>query len=335
MVRKVNIRKTSDPRAHRSPWQVRWRTSDGRYPNRCFRTRSIATDYAAKIQAELNAEVIGSAHGLEWRELTDRFIEARRADRLADSTIKIYAEVAAEFGQINSYPLTTQITIRHIDRYKLELTANTPATINKKLRHLSAILNWAKKRGYLKSNPVPDSGKLREDKLIPRSLTPKQFNQLLDFCHDPQWRLLILLAVNGVGRKNSLVALNIDDIDFDNGTVRVYDQKQRQSRIAPVHPTTLKELTRYVTELPAGQKRLFTLRFHHTTWNLLLKKAKLPLIRFHDLRTCMSTWLKQAGVSDGVVTAIFGHSSPSVTTRHYTALDNVESKRTAVSKLPL
>jgi len=39
----------------------------------------------------------------------------------------------------------------------------------------------------------------------------------------------------------------------------------------------------------------------------------------------MSTWLKQAGVSGDVVTAIFGHSSTDLTYKHYTALDDVET----------
>ncbi len=49
----------------------------------------------------------------------------------------------------------------------------------------------------------------------------------------------------------------------------------------------------------------------------------------------MSTWLKEAGVSGDVVTAIFGHSTPTITYQHYTNLDNVEAKRNAINKLPL
>ena len=129
----------------------------------------------------------------------------------------------------------------------------------------------------------------------------------------------------------SIAAIKIDDIDFADNTVRVYDKKQQEYRIAPIHPATMKILTDYVNNLPIGQKNLFTSKFHNTFWQRLLKKANIPYIKFHSLRTCMSTWLKQAGVSDGVVTAIFGHSDPGITTRHYTALDNVEIKRDASS----
>ena len=97
----------------------------------------------------------------------------------------------------------------------------------------------------------------------------------------------------------------------------------------------MKVLPEYVTELPDGQTKLFTKNFHHMTWTNLIKKAGVPPITFHQLRTCTSSWLKKAGISDGVVTALFGHSEPSVTTRHYTQLDDIETKRAAIEKLPL
>jgi len=333
--RKVNIKKSDDPARHLSPWMVRWRTVDGRHHKASFPTKTLAVQYANRIRTEINSPLFSETISLSWQDLTDEFIADKKSARLAQSTINVYNQVFTAFAKVNRYPDSDKITVRHIDRYRNSLPDNSPVTINKNLRHLNALFEWAVKRDYMAKNPVKAIQKLREPKKAYTILSPVQFAKVLEVCTDRQWKVLIHLAVNGVARKYSIAALEVGDIDFADGTIRVCDKKQHETRIAPVHPATMKILTDYVNDLPAGQKKLFTCKFHNTTWQNLLKKANVPHIKFHSLRTCMSTWLKQAGVSDGVVTAIFGHSDPGITTRYYTALDDVETRRVAVNKLPL
>jgi len=95
------------------------------------------------------------------------------------------------------------------------------------------------------------------------------------------------------------------------------------------------ELTRYVAELPAGQERLFTISFQNSQWHRLCERAKVPFLKFHALRSCMSTWLQDSNVATSTVARILGHSSERVTSRHYTAPLDMEAKRRAVERLPL
>jgi len=334
MHRVVNIRKVEAAKYRRNPWLVRWYSLDGKRPQRSFPTKAAAQRYADQIAAQLRAEAYSEIIPLEWKDLLKAFLAAKKANQLAATTLNKYRADLETFGQVACEPRSTQITLKTIDLYKAHLSEKSPATINRHLRHLSALFNWAKKRRYMRSNPAAESGKLREPRRQPRALTPEQFGLILGVCTDPQWRVLIHLAVNGVARKWSIAAIKKTDVDLDRGVVKCYDHKQKEYRSTPLHPVSLAVLTEYMASLPAGQENLFTSRFHNTTWQRLIKQANVPYIKFHHLRTCMSSWLKNEGVSADVVSRIFGHTSPTLTYQVYTALDDVESKRRALDKLP-
>lgn len=335
MIRKINLAKSADPRRHRAPWCVDYRTTDGKRHRSYFTTKGQAQEHSKLVNARLNSDQFQTVTPLSWADLVTEFISSKKADQIADTTLKIYREIFLEFAGVCQNPLSTRITPQRIDIYKRHIAGNAAPTRNKKLRHLSALFNWAKKRHYMASNPIEVSGRFRETKKKPRTITPEQFQQLIDHCHDEQWKVLIHLAVNGVARKHSIAVLTIADIDFSAGTIRAFDRKQNEYRETPLHPESLRVLVNYVNGLPEGQVKLFTCRFHNTHWQRLLEKAKVPHITFHGLRTCMSSWLKNEGVSGDVVSKIFGHSTPTLTYRTYTALDDVESKRKALNRLPL
>lgn len=331
MNRKVNVFKDV---SRASPWQVMWRQAGKQY-RRSFPNKAQADEYANHIRNRLQRHYMDLPTSLHWLEFVKLFLQDRQLNRIAPTTIKIYRQALDGFEDANGPTETDQITMKHVDAYKASISGKNPVTINKLLRHLSATFTWAVKRKYMIDNPVPNAGKLREPKIQKMVWTPKQFEKVIESCYDPQWKILIHLAVNGVARKSSLMRLKISDVDIEKGTVSVWDEKQKQYSHAPIHENTLSLLVDHINSLPDGQEKLFTSKFHHSTWDRIIKTANVPRIKFHDLRTCMSTWLKESGVADGVVTAILGHSSPTVTTKHYTALDNEKSKRIGIDKLPL
>ena len=52
---------------------------------------------------------------------------------------------------------------------------------------------------------------------------------------------------------------------------------------------------------------------HNKSWKPLLRRAKLPDIRFHDLRHTCATLLLTKGVHRKIVSEMLGHSSVSIT----------------------
>jgi len=333
MLRKVNISKTKDPR-YRFPWHVRWRTDDGRQPKRSFQTQKQAENFAQMVFSNINSEFFQSIIPLDWKDLIEEFIAAKSVNRLAPETQAMYRRIHKHFGEVNGSPICSKVNIRHIDVYKNSIRENAAPTINKKLRHLSAMFNWAVKRNYMVANPIESTDKIRERKKIRKVWTPQQFMKVMAACDDIQWRVLAYLAINGVGRKAALAKLKRKDIDLKVGIITVIDKNQQEKQ-TPLHPHSLKILCEYILQLPLNQNNIFTCKFNHATWKRYCKIANVPFVTFHHLRTCMSNWLKNRGVSGDVVTAIFGHSDPKLTYDYYTQLDDLDSKRRAINLLPL
>lgn len=180
MIRSVNISKSKDPRRKKAPWMVDYRDPQGKRHRRYFTTKGQASEHSKLVQAKINAENYQSITPLAWDDMTRDFLEAKQAEKASPATLKIYREVITEFGSICQKPVSTRITPQRLDLYKRHIKKNSAPTINKKLRHLAALFNWAKKRKYLAENPVDVSGKLREPKRKPKSITPAEFQRILD-----------------------------------------------------------------------------------------------------------------------------------------------------------
>ena len=300
---------------------------------RSFRTKALAVRLCEKMIAQLHADEFAEIVAVSWEKLTTEFLDAKEGDQLSTGSMKEYRQAFKDFSGANFDPPSNHIDPRSIERLKKAVSQNSPATINKKLRHLSCMFNWAVTHRYLLKNPISRSSKLRETKRVYHVMTKEEFSKVLESCPNDQWRLLIQLAVHGAGRKQDLIDLEIEAIDFGAGVVKVYRSKQREEAVIPIHPHTLSELANFVSDIPIGQKRLFTCGFSNNSWRVILKRAEVPYSRFHDLRAAMVSWMAAAGVPSSVPSKIFSHS-PGVTERYYTQL-NLKVFRDAINRLPI
>ncbi len=338
MLRKINIKKSNNPKRHRAPWLVRWREPGGKCCQRAFPTNAMAKQFAQKQFVEINAAEFETITSKSWTELTEQFVAAKKSAQVALGTLAEYDGAFKSFEAANGTVKSDHITKAHIDRFKHHQTtehAVAAITINKKLTCLSTLFTWATERAYMKKNPIDKSDRLRVTRKIKTVWTPEQFQQLLAVVDNEQWLCLILLAVNGVGRKQSLAELEREQVDLEGGTVKVFESKTKTERITPLHSRTLEALTAYMGKIPPTRKRVFDAGFHRLVWQRYITAAKLPAITFHDLRTCTSTWLKTAGIQSEIVSSVFGHSSIELTAKHYTSLDSLDNKKVAIDKLPI
>lgn len=345
MLRKINIKKSSRKSNNRSPWIVRWRSFDGSQPSRAFPTKTLATEFAKNIWGTLNSDDFQQIVPVPWTEISALFLAAKTAEQKAENTIVHYTRILRDFGRSTGEPQSNKITARHVDLYKTTLAGRSPFTINKKLRHLSAFFAWAVSRNYMAKNPIASSDKLREPKRLPHAITPDELTAILraiDIVYPPpslygrEWRLLLLLGLNGVARKSSIAAMTVKDVDVETETVKVYDEKPKEWRVTPLHPAIMKVLIKHLNDMPAKQVNLFTGKCNNSAWQKIIKVSGIPYITFHHAtRTGLTSWLKMAGVSSSVASRVLGHSSTAVTEKYYTDLSGVEIKREAINKLPL
>ncbi|PRR70875.1 tyrosine-type recombinase/integrase [Clostridium thermopalmarium] len=168
------------------------------------------------------------------------------------------------------------------------------------------------------------------------------------------------LAVHTGLRVGELCALQWEDVDLINGTIKVNKTLQRvngklilkqpktknSSRIVTLLSSTikfLKELKKEAMErrLKYGVELGYVLCWedgrpmdpHYVSQKFpkLLEKYNLPKIRFHDLRHTHATLLLKLGTSPKIISERLGHSTVSFTLDIYSHV-NVDMQRDEVSK---
>jgi integrase len=233
---------------------------------------------------------------------------------------------------------------RHVQAW-LDGDAGAPRTIHHHRAVLRRALNAAKRQHLIVDNPavgveLPDA---RWSGAQPLSL--EDARALLEATADDRWHALWRLAIDTGCRQAELLALGWDDIDWDEGSVRVYAQLQWLDRQWVRSPTkAARELERIalmpatVEALRSHQRRMAAERQPDWThWGHLFvtergrpphqsevlkafkaacRAAGIQERRFHDLRGTSATLLKDLGVAEDVRMARLGHTTTTMA-RHY------------------
>lgn len=226
------------------------------------------------------------------------------------------------------------ITNKHIQLLNNELSASTA---NKLLKYLSYFYNLALlwEIPNVNSNPTKYIKPFKVDNQIERYLNKEEINTLLFYAsklNNPFVKPIIQTLILTGGRKNEILKLKWDDVDFDNNMINFNFTKSNKNRKIPMN----KQLKQILKELPRINEYLFpslkvknsylkNLTFY---WQIIRKQSNLNDVRIHDLRHTFASILVNQGISLYEVQKLLGHSSISITQR-YAHLSN-ESLKSAV-----
>lgn len=197
----------------------------------------------------------------------------------------------------------------------------SPATINRRLCVLKAAAKYAWKQGWIDENVSGRISLLREDNKREIYLTAAQVRSLALSAPTKQCQSAIFIAAYSGLRASELLALPAMHSRSD--TLRVLHSKTGKPRSVPVSSV----LRPYLSALPLG------LSYDQLRKQFLVAraKAKMPHVRWHDLRHTTASLLVNAGVDLYVIGAILGHSSTQTTARYAHLAD--ATKRQAMEKL--
>jgi integrase len=227
-----------------------------------------------------------------------------------------------------------------------------PASVRQIHSIMHKALEQAVRFNLIPTNPASkvDPPKVRQEEITP--LTAEQASKLLDVIRNERDRFeaLYVLALTTGLRIGELLGLKWGDIDLDARRLRVSRQLQR-SREEDLIFTEPKAASRRTVDLPA--RTVEALKRHRkrqaeetlkaggayqdndlvfagdlgapigpekvTQRSLkpLLKRARLPEIRFHDLRHTFATLLLARGVHPTYVQRALGHASVKMTLDRY------------------
>ncbi len=245
----------------------------------------------------------------------------------------------------------SKIQVKEINRWIIDdyvahrLERVKPGTVNLEIRHLKAAFNQAVRWDLIGDNPFKGVKQIR----IPQSDVPKfldqgQIEQLLAvMVSDPLLPLVRFYLFTGA-RLREGVYLRGDDLDFDRKIILFRGRwtKSKRNRILPFGQ--LPELESLL--LGQSPKQDFPV-FHSvkgsdTMWNIhwvghriseMFNRIGIPWATTHTLRHTFASHLVMQGVELFTVSRLLGHSSVTITERHYAHLAPGHAER-AIAKLP-
>ena len=274
-----------------------------------------------------------------------RFLRYLRVERNASElTIKSYREDLAILVEyltetMGRTPRPGEITAVDLRQYVAALheAGYAKSSVARRLASLRSFFRFAQREGLCDSNPAKPLRNPRRDRKLPHFLTGDEIGTLLSAppSNDPMGLRdqAILETLYSAGlRVSELVGINLDDLDLDDGLVRVRG-KGKKERLAPLGRFAVKALRRWLKKRqPAkGQTTLaasavFLNRFGkrittRSVGRMLEKYLKLTGLDArtspHTLRHSFATHLLDRGADIRSVQELLGHKSL-VTTQIYT-----------------
>ena len=255
------------------------------------------------------------------------------ADKLRDGDREVWRQV--DINLLNDYISE----LREKRKYRDTTTARKVAAVRSFFGFLSA-------NGIIDEDPTENLGAPRVGRSVPKFISEADMQRLLSTAADTgtadgrrDASILELLYATGL-RVSELVALNVQDIDFEEGFIRTWGKGARE-RIVYLYPDALANLRTYIggaradlladKDKPGARKGETALYINQRgerltrqwVWNILKTSAKKAgvdtKITPHTLRHSFATHLLQNGASLRHVQELLGHSSIS-TTQVYTHL---------------
>jgi integrase len=214
-----------------------------------------------------------------------------------------------------------------------------PATVNRKLDTLSAVLSRAARRWGVEPSPATvSSHKLRVAEARTRWITPAQADKLIAASADHLKPIIRCALLTGL-RLSNITGLTWEQVDLDAGIVRVRVKSKLPGRklleipISNEFRRLLDEQANHLVDANKKVGAIFLRRFKgrenkpsvraaeplvqvRKSFATACKNAGITDFRFHDLRHTAASWMIQRGVPLDVVQKILGHFHISQTQKY-------------------
>ncbi|MCE5258486.1 MAG: tyrosine recombinase [Chloroflexi bacterium] len=274
----------------------------------------------------------------------ERFLESLQADKkYSPNTIVAYRN---DLGQFASYFETLvsgweQISKEQLVQYVNSLKGDreyASATVARKVAAIKSLFHFLASQGQIAQDPSADLGTPHVRKSLPATISEQDVEKLLNapdvddaICGLRDRALLQVLYATGM-RVSEVVALNLQDIDWGNGSISCFHESGKVRKI-PLQQEPLAELNQYIANSRSqlvhnnlGETALFVnhrgQRLTRQGLWLIIKKhvAKVGIAQTvtpHTLRHSFAAHRLSKGADVHQVQELLGHANVS-TTQVYT-----------------
>ena len=287
---------------------------------------------------KLRAAMEFCLHGLEItqadqqqeQEQTDAaaaFIAAKRIEGCSEKTLTYYRKTIEAMTVAVGKPvqrITTDDIRQYLTTYQMQ-RKSSKVTIDNIRRILATFYSWLEDEDYIVKSPVRRIHKVKTAKVIKETYTDEALERMRDNCDSLRDLAIIdLLASSGM-RVGELVALNRDDINFNERECVVVG-KGNKERLVYFDARTKIHLQNYLDSRADGNPALFvTLRAPYNRLQIggvemrlrqLGRRLSIPKVHPHKFRRTLATSAIDKGMPIEQVQQLLGHQKID-TTMHY------------------
>ena len=288
------------------------------------------------------------------------YFTSMRANRKSYTTVGVYVNNLLHFARfVTGGNLTDDfyknITPSDVENYMISLeTRQTKDGIKRtgddilqsRWSSLNTFFDWAMKRGYVDKNPmgVVSRPKNNTEHRV-NYLTKTEINKLMRAIDKNSDKIMAMRDKTAIGlalatglRVSALLNINVEDIDLDNGVVKVIEKRQKIREIY-LGDNTKKMLHDWIevrncaftdvntSALFVSQKKN---RWSVDSFSEMLEKycasGGIKRITPHRLRSSAACALAKAGVPVKAIAKQLGHSSTQVTMRYIDVFEEDSAK---------
>lgn len=242
-------------------------------------------------------------------ELFEEFLSVKQQDNVSP---KYLADLRSKLGRfVNSFhdTLVCNLTVAQIEAWIRSLNIGTVSRESYR-RNVSVLLEFGRRRGYLRANPAADIKIRRRPEGEVSILTPDELRSLLSKCAPEIVPYVAICAFAGL-RPSEAANLEWPDIHFDTMQieVRARHSKTRRYRLVPIQPNLGKWLMQFRSE---DRSVYYSRRKFREAYKAAgMEEWKMDILR-HSYGTYRLPILKSADAL-----ALEMGNSPDVIFRHY------------------
>ena len=255
------------------------------------------------------------------------FIAAKRIEGCSEKTLTYYRKtIEAMMAGIGKTPqqITTDDIRQYLTAYQVQ-RKSSKVTIDNIRRILATFYSWLEDEDYIVKSPVRRIHKVKTAKVIKDTYTDEALELMRDNCGTLRDLAIIdLLASSGM-RVGEMVALNRDDINFNERECVVFGKGSKQ-RLVYFDARTKIHLQNYLDSRTDSDPALFvTLRAPFQRLQIggvevrlreLGERLLIPKVHPHKFRRTLATSAIDKGMPIEQVQQLLGHQKID-TTMHY------------------
>ena len=263
----------------------------------------------------------------EQPDAISAFIAAKRIEGCSEKTLNYYRKtIDSMVTGIGKTPaqITTDDLRRYLTEYQVQRKSSR-VTIDNIRRILSTFFSWLEDEDYIVKSPIRRIHKVKTAKMLKDTYTDEALELMRDHCDSLRDLAIIdLLASSGM-RVGEMVALNRDDINFNERECVVFGKGSKE-RLVYFDARTKIHLQNYLDSRTDNNPALFvTLRSPYDRLMIggvesrlreLGRQLNLPKVHPHKFRRTLATSAIDKGMPIEQVQQLLGHQKID-TTMHY------------------